>query len=149
MHRTGLGGTPAPGSVTFAARKGRLGEEGSLWSGARASHPHSGATSLCGPDFGTWAPSLAGALVSCSFCKMTGSKIRRSVEAFQSGLWTDSSAAGPWRLPTWPTRVLPLQCYSGSLLFVALSHSRLSSLRAGDGRARRPWNLRHSGQTRM
>lgn len=39
--------------------------------------------------------------------------------------------------------------YSGSLLLVVFSHSRLSSLRAGDGRARRPWKRRHSGHTRM
>lgn len=46
----------------------------------------------------------------------------------------------------------PHHLYSGSLLFVTFSHSKLSSLCAGDpgpGRARRPWNRRHSGHTLM
>lgn len=55
----------------------------------------------------------------------------------------------PSGLPSRPARVRRPRGYSGSLLLVVFSHSRLSSLRAGDGRARRPWNLRHSGQTRM
>ena len=37
--------------------------------------------------------------------------------------------------------------YSGSLLLVVFSHARLSSLRAGDGRGRRPWKRRHSGRS--
>lgn len=53
----------------------------------------------------------------------------------------------PSRLPAWLRS--PSRHYSGSLLLVVLSHSRLSSLRAGDGRARRPWKRRHSGHTRM
>lgn len=48
-------------------------------------------------------------------------------------------------------------CYSGSLLFVVLSHSMLSSLCVGEGsaplatagRILSPWNRRHSGQMRM
>lgn len=54
--------------------------------------------------------------------------------------------------PLGPPRLPPPQHYSGSLLLVVFSHSKLSSLCAGEpgaGRARSPWNLRHSGQTRM
>lgn len=54
--------------------------------------------------------------------------------------------------PLGPPRLPPARCYSGSLLLVVFSHSKLSSLCAGEpgaGRARSPWNLRHSGQTRM
>lgn len=60
---------------------------------------------------------------------------------------------GCWKVsPAGTTR-----CYSGSLLFVVLSHSMLSSLCVGDGRAPvapagrilSPWKRRHSGQMRM
>lgn len=46
-------------------------------------------------------------------------------------------------------------CYSGSLLLVVLSHSKLSSLWVGDARGvpggcmRSPWKRLHSGQMRM
>lgn len=53
--------------------------------------------------------------------------------------------------------VLSTRCYSGSLLLVVLSHSMLSSLCEGEGRAPvapegrilSPWKRWHSGQMRM
>lgn len=72
-----------------------------------------------------------------SLCKVTESSIRRE------GGCNVSPPASP------PGSTVLRRHYSGSLLLVVLSHSRLSSLRAGDGRARRPWKRRHSGHTRM
>lgn len=67
-----------------------------------------------------------------------------SLEKKRGGSWQSQCRWIAWR-------------YSGSLLFVVLSHSMLSSLCVGEGRAPvappgrilSPWKRRHSGQMRM